>query len=212
MSLSVSVNVSDAATPAINALADALDERALAASVGDAEVALFQNHLRGNGTNKNGWPSTAFWSRAAQTVDWTAADTGLAINIRQAGVQQRYAGGDIHPTGGHQYLTIPARAEAYGHRAGEFSNLRVAYGRNGAFALVEANATQSSAGRSKKSPGHGAGPHADTVGGGVYFWLVKSVSQAPDPSVLPADEDIAAVARDTINGLMARVSKNGGAH
>lgn len=203
MAISLLVNISDAATPALTALTGALKPRVIAASVGEAEVKLFQNHFLNAGANKNSWPTTAFWPRAARAVNFQASDNGVIISVNQQGVRQRYAGGDIFPTNGHQYLTIPARAEAYGKRAGEFNNLKVAFSRGHAFALVEADAT-------KITKGKKGDFSTDTVGGGVYFWLVKSVHQQPDPTVLPDPRDIRDVAMGTINDIVERIS-NGGA-
>lgn len=209
MAISLLVNISDTATPALTALEGALDKRAIAANVGEAEVGLFQRHFANAPGNKNGWPTTSFWPRAARATNWQAFENGVLINVNQQGVRQRYAGGDIFPTAGHQYLTIPARAEAYGKTAGEFNNLKAAFSRGHAFALVEADATQVKIGRKKKDGTRSIG-QGDTVGGGVFFWLVKSVHQNPDPTVIPDERDIAQVAMDTINDIVDRAS-NGGA-
>lgn len=209
MAISALVNITDAATPALNALDGAMTVRQIAAVVGEAEVILFQNHFRNAPSNKNNWPSTSFWPRAARATNWKPFENGVLINVNQVGVRQRYAGGDIFPTPGHQYLTIPARAEAAGKTAGEFNNLKVAFSRGHAFALVEADATQIKIG-GKKKDGTRSVKHGDTIGGGVFFWLVKSVHQNPDPTVLPDPREIQQVAVDAINALAARAG-NGGA-
>jgi hypothetical protein len=209
MAITLLVNISDEASPALTALEGVLEPRAIAANVGEAEVKLFQSHFLNAGSNKNGWPTTSFWPRAAKATNWKAFENGVLINVNQQGVRQRYAGGDIFPTNGHQYLTIPARAEAYGKTAGEFNNLKVAFSRGHAFALVEADASQVMIGRKKKD-GTRSVKQGDTIGGGVFFWLVKSVHQQPDPTAIPDERDIEQVAMDTLNDLIERAS-NGGA-
>lgn len=205
MAISAIVNITDAATPALDALVLVMTVKEIGSVVGEAEVILFQNHFRNAPGNKKNWPTTSFWPRAAKATNWKANDLGVLINVNQQGVRQRYVGGEIHPTAGHQYLTIPARAEAYGKTARKFDNLKVAFSRGKAFALVEADATQITYGKRDRKSGQRSFS-TDTVGGGVYFWLVKSVYQAPDPNVLPADADISSVAMDAIRDLAERVS------
>ena len=205
MAVLIFINVTDSATPALVALDGVLNARQLSASVGEAEVALLQDHFLKNGRNKHGWPTTSFWPRAARATDYHVIDGGVLVSINQIGVRQRYAGGGIHPTTGHVFLTIPACAEAYGHLAGEFSNLKVAYNRNGAFALVEADATTVSWGRKKKDGTRTM--KKQEVGGAVYFWLVKSVTQPADPGVIPSDDEIKSAAVDTINQIVERAAK-----
>jgi hypothetical protein len=208
MAISSLVKISDAATPALQELEQVMTHQNIAANIGEAETILFQNHFAQLGPNKNGWPTTAFWPRAARAVNWQAFPQSLVISVNQIGVRQRYLGGEIHPTAGHKYLTIPARAEAYGKLAGEFSNLKVAFSRGHAFALVEADATKVSFGRKRKD-GTRKVTQGDTIGGGVMFWLVKSVYQNPDPTVLPSDEQIQATAVATVNDLAARIGNGG---
>jgi len=199
MSLSLTVNTHDTASSALAALDSMLTPGQIAASVGEAETALFQNHFRNNGENKKHWPTTGFWPRAAGATSWQATDGGVTISVNQTGVRQRYLGGPIQPKNGRKYLTIPACAEAYGKTARDFSNLKpVPYISNGhlAFALVEADATATK----NKSAGR------DFAGGGVYFWLVQSVYQAPDSTVLPDKSEIRQTASDAIQSLIGNAS------
>ena len=182
---------------------DALSAEQVSAAVGAAEVNLFQNHLAKNPPNKNHWPTTNFWQRAAQTVTSEATDNGVAINVNQVGVAQRYYGGDIYPRD-HLFLTIPARSAAYGRTAGDFSNLTVTYGRNGAFALVESLPGKISAGKKGAQAAE-----ADDAGGGALFWLVRSVRQDPDPTVLPNESEIAQAAKAAIASLLKSNGRTG---
>ena len=214
MAISAIVTVTDTATPAITALQGVLNAKQIAASVGEAEVLLFQNHFRNAPSNKQGWPTTNFWPRAAKSTNWRAFENGVLINVNQQGVRQRLVGGEIHPGPGKKYLTIPARAEAYGKTAGEFNNLKLAFHRVGgqvkAFALVEADATVVKLGKKNRKTGERS-YDTDVTGGGVFFWLVESVYQAPDHTVIPEDRDIQAVAMDTIKELVQQAGKGGAA-
>jgi len=97
----------------------------------------------------------------------------IRIRVNQIGVRQRLLGGDIDPVRA-KFLTIPAIAETYGHRAADFGNLKIVRGpfqmytgRLVSLALVPADWT-----RDKSTPFSSAG---------VYFWLVRHVSQDPNP-------------------------------
>lgn len=94
----------------------------------------------------------------------------VAISINQEAIAQRYFGGDIEAKPG-SLLTLPARAEAYGHRAREFDNLKLIVFRSlDLAALVDKNDEEHE--------------------GLVYYWLVSHVHQEPDPTVLPTDEEM----------------------
>ena len=227
MPLSVDIQFADDNRDALDALKGVLSEREINEFVAQAEIDLFRINLLANGTNKRGWPSTAFWERAAKSLSWSEELGGVSINIAQVGVRQRYQGGGINPTSGHVHLSIPARAEAYGHVPGDFTNLRLAFhhvgGRAQAFALVEADGAQAKpirhrvgdemtslkSNRSHKNDGASSRrllPEKDTLGGGVYFWLVDSVYQDPDPDVIPDNREIAATAKDALEDLVKKFS------
>lgn len=80
----------------------------------------------------------------------------------------------ITPQGGKKWLTIPATGAAYGHRAGEFANLRVLFFGKGKIALGY--------GPAKKEQG----PRK------VVYWLKKRVTLPQDRTLLPSDETLAA--------------------
>lgn len=212
MAISAIISIQDTATPTLTALQGVMKPRALAANIGEAEVILFQNHFRNAPPNKYGYPSTGFWKDAVRATNYTASDFGVTINVNKIGVRQRLQGGDIFPVKG-KYLAIPARAEAYGKAPGEFNNLQLAYRRTGgsaqAFALVEAAATQIKLGRKGKNGQRSY--NTNVTGGGVYFWLVKSVHQKPDPTAVPHESEMLQVARETMDRIVERVSKRGGA-
>jgi hypothetical protein len=116
---------------------------------------------------------TGFYTEAAESVNNPIAVDSETVSVSisgPAGLAQRFFGGTIEAKPGSA-LTIPARAEAYGHRAGEFANLRlVVFGDTGLAALIDRD---------------GPGDEGD-----VYYWLVRSVTQQPDPTVLPTEEEM----------------------
>ena len=119
---------------------------------------------------------TGFYEEArAGTHDPKIEGGGVSVSIEKAGIAQRYFGGTIAATPG-SYLTIPALAIAYGKRAREFDLRLVIFGATGLAALV----------------GKG-GPEDES---NVYYWLVRTVTQAADPTVLPTEEEMTETARD----------------
>lgn len=113
---------------------------------------------------------TGFYERAADNVQQPEVEPeGVSVSIDQQGLAQRLFGGDIAAKPGH-WLTIPARAESYGKRAKEFDNLKFILFPSGLAALVD-----------KDEKAHE---------GTVYYWLVRSVTQPPDPSVIPSEDEI----------------------
>lgn len=113
---------------------------------------------------------TGFYEQAADAVSLVNPEIepeGVSVSITgPRGIAQRLFGGPISRADGG-YLTIPARTEAYGKRAREFSDLEfILFGRTGTAALAQKET------------------------GLVYFWLVREVTQAPDPTVLPEEEEM----------------------
>lgn len=131
---------------------------------------------------------TGLYTEAARgTQNPELRSDGVAISINQRALAQRFFGGTIKPTTG-KFLTIPARTEAYGHRAREFDNLVPIIFRGGqSGALVERDATVVRGGARGAGAGRSKG---QGIGGGVFFWLVKRVVQRADPSVLPSAEEM----------------------
>ncbi len=205
MAISAQVDITDTAGPALAGLESALSPLAVAKEIGAAEELLFKAHFENAPGNKAGYPTTDFWKDASAATNAKASPNSVVISVNQIGVRQRLQGGDIFPTGDHKYLAIPAREETYGHAPSEFDNLKVGYSRRGAYALVENAAPKINWGKQNKAGVRDFS--TEVVGGGVFFWLVKSVHQEPDPTVIPADQDIMQVASETIDAIVDRVGK-----
>lgn len=174
--------------------------------------------------NSLGGTRTHYWARAAKAVQQPEIQTdGLSVSINQVGIGLRFFGGVVKagknisrftgkPT---QFLTIPARAEAHGKRAGEFHNLRILFGRGGQpIALVERAATVI---RSVRGVFRAVGTESvagrGTTGGGIYFWLVKQATFKPDSTVLPERDQMLVPALSAAVSYLERIwaRKEGGA-
>ncbi len=128
---------------------------------------------------------SGFFEKARQgTHDAQLEEGGVSVSIDARGIAQRYFGGTIEARPG-SYLTIPAIAIAYGKRAREFDLRLVLFGDTGLAALV-----------SKSVP-------ADESN--VYYWLVRSVTQAADPTILPEESEIIDAAKQNALGFIEAV-------
>ena len=89
--------------------------RAAASLVKANFIALNSDRHRPGGRN--------FFLACADSTHWEVVGLIGFVNVTQRGARQRLEGGVIEPTGGKHWLTIAARTESYGHRAGEFNDL-----------------------------------------------------------------------------------------
>jgi len=161
------------------------DVKRVKEGVGRAVVKEVRENFQSLPPNRD-FPSTGFWQRAADATAYEITTDGVRVVVDQIGVRQRLLGGPITPVHG-KFLTIPAIAAAYGHRAADFDNLKIAHvdfhpfgpwyrGYSG-LALVRADADDRKPSR--------------IVPVSIYFWLVTSVNQEPNPDVLPWIGDMA---------------------
>jgi len=196
-----------------------LDElRAKAATIGQedelglvggrAAANLTKDHLFALDTRVNqlGGPRTHFYSSAAKSVSQVQKRGGVvAFDVTKLGLTQRWLGGTItagkgisSASGGPtKYLTIPARAETYNVPPSAFSDLKFVPRRGGGAMLVQALQTTVSIG--KKAVARGI-----QLGGLVMYWLVKSVTQKPDPSVMPTEEELLNTASTAMGQYLSR--------
>lgn len=154
-------------------------------------VALTQGHVEGLGENKRGWPTTGFYKAVAK--DGVASEQesyGFAITadhpIKPGAMRQRFHGGTINMK--DKLLTIPARAEFYGHSPTEFTNLRFVLFASGAKALVIGKGgvgkVDFETGREKNV--RGAGARAALM---VAYWLKESVTQTGNANGMPKPQE-----------------------
>jgi len=146
-----------------------------------------------------GAPRTGFYSEAARGVQQPQLDAnGVVVAINKIGLALRYFGGVVVPRIA-KLLTIPARTEAYGKRASEFNNLRLIMFGPGAGALVEREASVL---RGSKKAGTAKG---DSIGGLIYFWLVRQATQKADRTVLPSDAELGTAAVNAARSFVDRL-------
>lgn len=198
MSVSLHINTSGTAAQALADLGRSLGDNSVRNAIGGRVQRLFQDHFRDLNTkraNKLGGQRTNFYAKAARATFFRLEGDGVTLTVAWQGINQRLQGGVLRPTGGRKFLTIPARAEAYGKRAGEFSNLRFEITDHGP-ALVQKADEFKSVGRARKD---GSRKQVQTAAEGVVmFWLRRSVTQKPDPTVVPGEGAI----RDEISAAV----------
>lgn len=199
--------IRDDATPAVNAMNQFLTSRQIKRAVGVACTAHVKRHLLGLGPNKMGFPSTGFYAGAAKGTTWDFTPEGVVIQVENesypGAMNQRFHGGPIDAK--DKLLTIPARAEFYGHRASEFDNLKVArFGKTLALVIAEGGTgtVNFKTGRSQRVKG--AGQRSE---GAVAYWLVSHVDQDADPGVLPDQAELASTAILAVDTLVKQQIK-----
>jgi hypothetical protein len=219
---------------AINIQADALDDLVTALDTLSGEVAgdqikkvvgrsmqqtIRQHFERLAGDSEHhqtaenlGGERTGFYERAALGVHQAQLESGgVSVSVELEGLAQRLFGGTIEAKPG-SFLTIPARTETYGHRASEFSNLMMIIFPSGSGALVAKSGGGTFRGRGRGKGGRNIGkplPAIDKFGSDVYYWLVKQVTQRPDPSVLPTDAEILDPAIASARDFIAMIFETG---
>jgi hypothetical protein len=205
MALSIKVDVSQAALKApaeVRARAAALKGTRLNTQIGRGVAELFKEHffeLDRERPNALGGQRTHFYGDAAKATSSYGDEAGATITVAQQGIRQRLLGGTIRAVNG-KYLTIAARAEAYGKRAREFKDLVFVKLSGDRAMLVQADSQRVFFGRRRD----GRATQGEVRGGLVMFWLVPSVTQKGDPTVLPRETQIREVVMTVANTAWAR--------
>lgn len=201
MSIGLEINIRD---PGVDELLDRFlagltDLQPLNEQVGTRGTELTRNHLvaiaqtRHATAQRLGATPTGHWGQAAEKTSFEANQEGAIISIDQPGISRVAHDVTIVPDAGKKYLTLPAIAEAYGQRAYRVPDLtlmiRMVDGSRRAVALARVE---------------GEGKDRTET---VWYWLVKSVTQTQDRTLLPSDEEynLAALAgcRDFVDRLLA---------
>ena len=206
--MNISIAVKDDVTPAHARVQRALTDGTVETVIGRAVTQQFQRHFRRlAGERHHSGASANFYTDAARSTTFTAQPREVVITVAKIGMAQRFYGGPILPVR-RKYLTIPATEEAYGKRAGEFSNLRFGFAENRygnlAPALVKTSASLIRFGRKKKD-GTRTVKRFGSVGGEAVFFLVKKVFQRADPSVLPEQGEVIDTAAQATDALLTRL-------
>jgi len=200
MSLGLSISVQDNATPALESKLQLVSPSRLAGILGPGLTQFVQRHLRSNGTNSQGWPSTHFWADAARGTSFTRSDNGdgIVISINKIGVRQRYYGGPIRPVRA-KALAIPINPVSYGHVPADFPGLFMIKCASGAY-LVQSNESMSEkTGRTIGRTGKGGNAGRRLKSNLTFlFKLSAGVQQDPDPTVIPSEDELTEVSMDLL--------------
>lgn len=196
MAVNLQIDLQDKATPLAARLAAQVQPERIAQAAAPAVLNRVRSHffaLNRERPNKLGGKRTNFFNQAARSTHSRVTGGNLIIGISHVGIRQRLQGGRIRPTGGRRYLTVPAIAEAYATRAGEWNNLKFGFAFDGKGkmrpALVEAQHTALKFG-SKRKDGSRTMKATVKEGGRAVFWLVRQVTQRPDPAVIPSNDEL----------------------
>ncbi len=146
---------------------------------------------------------TGHLERAAESVMSRSDAEGAVVGITSPGITRAFSDITITPVNA-KYLTIAATAEAYGKRAGAFNDLRLAFFKGGRLALVKADQSRVS---DRRASGYGIEskaaketrvPQQAAQRPPIYYWLVKSVHQQQDRTLLPSDELLQSAAEEGV--------------
>jgi hypothetical protein len=200
----VQVVVEDTATPALERIAAGLTSEELLPRFGRSVMHAMQENfdeLEETRPNKLGGTRQHYYAEASRLTRFTVSGDTATVYTTEVGTNLRYYGGTVVPVTA-KYLTIPATAEAYGHRAADFPELEVLYGRNGPYALgrVERRTIQRG-----EEYGASRGKLVE-----VLFWLRKSVEIPADETMLPTSEAIDENVRGDFNSYVNRLWKRAG--
>lgn len=193
----------DTMSPSLAGLVQDMRNATAAATAGGRGVAnRLRDHfalLEQTNPNRRGFPRQHFWADVRGTVTQpreTAPGT-VQADVTHLAIRQKVSGGEIKPTPGHKYLTIPEHPDAYGRRAREL-NLRFGMAMDPELgvlrpALVAQRGTATLIERSTRGK-----KKFKAIGQEIalmpIYWLVKRVKQAPMPGALPSDQDLQAAA------------------
>lgn len=185
----------DTASPAIARLLGNLkNPRPVMEVMANAARRTVQDYFRARPPNKLGWPSSGFWRRmagATSVAEVTERDATIAIS--DPAIAQRVHGGTITPKRG-RYLAIPAGAAAYAAGApregGGPSNLAFVYSRHPQGGWRPALAVREAVFKEVGKPRKDGTRRTKLVHqvATVWYWLVRSATQAADPEALPPPE------------------------
>jgi hypothetical protein len=189
----------DSATPTMRAVSEGLSDRTRLnhAAAEGAVVPIKRNFRKLAQTNHNklGAPSSGFWQRMQQGT-YTDADSTAGYIGMPREVALRYFGGTVVPKVAAN-LALPARTEAYNKSPRDFTDLRlVVFGAGGAMALVQTNQQAISYRKTKKGVKVVKGA---VKGGLVFYWLAKSATIDPDPTVLPDEATLTGAANNSVS-------------
>ncbi len=140
--MNIEIQVTDQATPILAELHRELTDRTgLNKYIGAAGEAGTRLHIRKAAqarhttANKLGARPTGYLTKRAELVEGKGDKTGATVSITGANFKRTFGPVNVRPLA-KKMLAIPMRAEAYGKRPGEFSDLFVFKSRQGRLFLA----------------------------------------------------------------------------
>jgi hypothetical protein len=203
--LTVTLTVTkNTAGPALASLQEGLQPENLLPVLGESVMNSVRTNfqdLEDSRPNYLNAPRSHYYSAARAATSYIVEGDVAIVRIAQVGIRLRYFGGDVvhgvnpsfktdEPT---QFLTIPATAESYNHRAADFPDLKVLWGANGPYALarvtpkIMATVTEQ-------------GPQTEETE--VLFWLKDEVHIQGDRTMLPSDDRLQLDLRRNFNSYV----------
>ena len=179
----IKVSVKSAVEAGIRRISDALAARLkpeqVATAVGEEAAQLTRDHFFGLAARRHRKQvALNFWEDAAGSVGYRPDPAGVVITVDKPGVAQRYFGGMIERRN-YSHLWIPTE-ENSGKSPGEFGKM---------FKLINPSSNRGVA----------------LLKGRVMFYLVPSVTQKEDKSVLPTDAEYEAAAGRGVNAVVDHI-------
>lgn len=199
------IQLFDTATATLLALERGLRGDSLRHALGGSLLNLLQDHLRGldaTRANQLGGVRSHFYGNAAESAHYTVSAAGVTLSVTEQGFGQRYHGGDIKPGAGKEWLTLPARSEAYGHRAGEF-DLEFIPIRADLALLAAKDGNRGKYLSVSPKTGKRTTRGGNIQSGLVMYWLVKEVHQDEDHSVIPTEAQFTEAMQSGTNDWLA---------
>lgn len=189
---------------------DTLEETPMLEAGGTAVKRLLLDHfseLNEERHRAGGVARPGFYEEAAQSVEnpVAAGDHAVAININLIGLAQRWLGGVISAVN-RKYLAIPnpENPGVIGRIPADFPNLKFfPTPRGGGLKMQGEVASLLGTKMSGKNKGKSKSI-GSIIGELVLFWLVPSVDQAADPTVMPPDDEMQNAAFTAMDGYLTR--------
>lgn len=182
--MNLKFEVVDNTTPHLDkALAVMKKKRPIHQAMASGAIVVVQDKFRANAaTNRNPYGARGgFWNRMLAGTK-AKADNEFAILRMPREIALRLHGGTVRPAT-TKFLAIPARKEAYNKSPRDFNDLRFAVLPVGGPVLIQGE-------RTKISFRKGKAVRGGMAGGGVFYWLRRSVTVRGDRDVLPTEAEL----------------------
>ena len=184
--IAFTVDIRDSLTPRFKQVREQFGPDRLNRWLATDLVNLTRSHLVAlAGARHRGDAPRNFYARASSAVSAESNVAGITISIRHQGIAQRFFGGTINAKPG-KALAIPARSEAVGRSPLTFGpgELRMVWpkGRQTGW-LEQVGNILTGKGRHDRRDIKSTAGAAKTI----LYWLVRSVTQNPDPTVIPTE-------------------------